>query len=41
MNCHSISPSDERSSRNIEQANKKYPLEDSESYVQKLEEQAQ
>jgi hypothetical protein len=39
--CHSKSPSDERSSINIKQANQEYPLEDSESNEQKLEEQAQ
>jgi hypothetical protein len=38
--CHSISPSDERSSRNIKQANIEYPSKDSESNGQKLEEQA-
>jgi hypothetical protein len=38
---HSISPSDERSSKNIEQANQEYPSDDSESNGQKLEEQAQ
>jgi hypothetical protein len=32
---------DERSSRNIEQPNQEYPLEDSESNGEKLEEQAQ
>jgi hypothetical protein len=34
-------PSDERSSRNIEQANQEYFSEDSESNGQKLQEQAQ
>jgi hypothetical protein len=33
--------SDERLSRNIEQANQEYPSEDNESNGQKLEEQAQ
>jgi hypothetical protein len=40
MQCHSISPSDKQSSRNVEQANQEYPLEDSVSNGQKLEEQA-
>jgi hypothetical protein len=39
--CHSISPSDEWSSRNIKQANQEYPSKDRESNGQKLEEQAQ
>jgi transposase-like protein len=41
MGFHSISPSDERSSRNIKQANQEYHSEDSESNGQKLEEEAQ
>jgi hypothetical protein len=41
LDCHSISPSDERPSRKIEQANQEYPSKDSESNGQKLEEQAQ
>jgi hypothetical protein len=36
-----ISPLDDRSSRNIEQANQEYPSKDGESNGQKLEEQAQ
>jgi hypothetical protein len=37
----SVKPSDDRSSRNIEQANEEYPLEDNESNGQKLEKQSQ
>jgi hypothetical protein len=40
MDCHSISPLDGRSTRNIKQANQEYPSKYSESKGQKLEEQA-
>jgi hypothetical protein len=37
LDYHSISPLDERSTRNIEQANQEYPSKDSESNGQKLD----